>query len=327
VPVRFGLLSTARINDKVLAGLRLVDGVEALAVASRDGERARAYADARGIERAHGSYEALLADPDVDAVYISLPNALHVEWTLHALAAGKHVLCEKPLSARPEEVERVFDAARAADRHVMEAFMYRHHPQTARAVDLVRSGAIGELRLVRATFGFALGEDPTNVRLQGDLAGGGLMDVGCYCVSAARLVAGEPERVHAELVRGGVAGGVDVRCAGVMRHPGDVLSHFDCGLDHVFSDSLELVGSEASLFLDDPWHCRRPLIELRRDRDDPVERIEIPPDNPYALEVANLAAAIRGEGAPLLGRDDAVGQARTLGALYASAERGAPVAL
>jgi predicted dehydrogenase len=326
MPVRWGLLSTAAINDKLLEGVRLVADAEVVAVASRDGERARAYADARGIERAHGTYDGLLADPDVDAVYISLPNSLHVEWTLRALAAGKHVLCEKPLTARPEEVERVFDAARDAGRHVLEAFMYRHHPQTARLVELVRSGAIGELRLVRATFGFAL-DDLANVRLHGDLDGGGLMDVGCYCVSAARLVAGEPERAYAELVKGGVDGRVDVRCAGVLRHAGDVLSHFDCGLDHVFSDSLEVVGSEASLFLDDPWHCRRPAIEVRRDRDDPVERIEIPAENPYALEVANLAAAIRGEAAPLLGRDDAVGQARALGALYASAERGAPVAL
>ena len=320
--VAWGFLSTARINDKVLAGARLSDRVDVVAVASRDRGRAEAWARSNGIERAHGSYEALLEDPDVEAVYISLPNSLHVQWSIRALEAGKHVLCEKPLGRSPGEVAAAFDAADAAGRLLSEGFMYRHHPQAARLAGLVRDGAIGRLGLVRATFSFALA-DPGNVRLSGVLDGGGLMDVGCYCVSGARLLAGEPERVHAEQVLGGE--GVDVRMVATMRFPGDVLASFDCGLAHTERDELEAVGDEGSLFLDDPWHCVEPVIELRRDGG--VERIEIERANPYRLELENLSDAIRGEAEPLLGRADALGQARALEALHRSAEGGHALAL
>ena len=157
--VQWGILSTARINDKFIAGVAESQQSAVLAVASRDHVRAEHYASERGIERAYDSYEALLADPDIDAVYISLPNALHLEWTGRALEAGKHVLCEKPLSRRAADVRAAFDLAERHDRLLMEAFMYRHHPQTARLVDLVRSGAIGRLRLIRAAFSFHF-EDP-----------------------------------------------------------------------------------------------------------------------------------------------------------------------
>jgi xylose dehydrogenase (NAD/NADP) len=204
----------------------------------------------------------------------------------------------------------------------MEAFMYRHHPQTRRLRELVAEGSIGRLRLVRAAFSFAL-DEPGNVRLSARLDGGALMDVGCYCVSGARLLAGEPERVHAEQVLGG--DGVDVRLAGTLRFPGDVLALIDCGLVVAPRDELEVVGDEASLFLDDPWHALEPVIELRRDGS--VERIAVEPANSYQLELENLSDAIRGEAEPLLGRDDALGQARTIEALYRSAEEGAAVTL
>jgi predicted dehydrogenase len=192
--VRWGLLSTARINRLVLAGARESDRVDVVAVASRDRARAEEYARENGIERAYESYEALLADPDVEAVYISLPNSLHVEWSIRALQAGKHVLCEKPLSRRRAEVEEAFDVAERAGLALMEAFMYRHNPQTARLKELVEQGAIGRLRLIRATFSFPL-TDAENIRLDPALDGGGLMDVGCYCVSGSRLLAGEPREV------------------------------------------------------------------------------------------------------------------------------------
>jgi D-xylose 1-dehydrogenase (NADP+, D-xylono-1,5-lactone-forming) len=317
VGVAWGFLSTARINDKVLAGARLSDRVDVAAVASRDRGRAEAWARDNGIERAHASYEALLEDPDVEAVYISLPNSLHVQWSIRALEAGKHVLCEKPLGRSAGEVAAAFDAADAAGRLLSEGFMYRHHPQTGRLAALVRDGAIGRLGLVRAAFSFALA-DPGNVRLSGALDGGGLMDVGCYCVSGARLLAGEPERVHAEQVVGG--DGVDIRMAATMRFPGDVLASFDCGLALTGRDELEAVGDEGSLFLDDPWHCVEPVIELRRDGG--VERIEVERANPYRLELENLSDAIRGQADPLLGRADALGQARAIEALYRSADAG-----
>ena len=320
--VNWGFLSTARINRLVLAGARESDRVDVVAVASRDRERAEAYARESEIERAYASYEALLADPEVEAVYISLPNSLHVEWSIRALQAGKHVLCEKPLSRRPAEVEEAFDAAEQAGLVLMEAFMYRHNPQTARLQELVGSGAIGTLQLVRAAFSFPLA-DAANVRLNAALDGGSLMDVGCYCVSGARLLAGEPERVYGEQVVG--ESGVDVLFSGTMRFPGGVVAQFDSGLRMPNRDELEAVGDEGSVFLDDPWHCRTPVLRLRREGGD--EEISVDAADSYRLELENVSDAIRGHAAPLLEREDAVAQARAIEALYRSAEEGRPVTL
>ena len=318
--VSWGFLSTANINDKLLAGAAGSDRVDVIAVASRDSARAEAYSRERGIKRAYGSYEELLADPDVEAVYISLPNSLHVEWSIRALKAGKHVLCEKPLSRRAEDVERAFDAADRADRFLVEAFMYRHNPQTARLKELVDGGAIGRLRLVRAAFSFPLTDSP-DVRLDPALDGGGLMDVGCYCVSGVRLLAGEPEQVYGEQIVSST--GVDEVFTGTMRFSGDVLAQLDSGLVLPMRDELEAIGEEGSLFLDDPWHCKKPVIELRTDAG--TELISVEPADSYRLELENLSDAIRGEAEPLLGREDAVGQARAIEALYRSAAEGRPV--
>jgi xylose dehydrogenase (NAD/NADP) len=319
---KWGIISTAHINRLVLAGARESDQVEVGAVASRDRARAEAYAREHGIERAHGSYEALLADPEIEAVYISLPNSLHVEWSIRALEAGKHVLCEKPFDRRPDEVERAFDSAARAGRILMEAFMYRHNPQTAKVRELVDGGTIGQLRVVRSAFSFSLA-DAENVRLAADLDGGALMDVGCYCVSGSRLLAGEPKTVYGEQVVG--PSGVDVLFAATMRFPDDVVAHFDCGFVLPGRDALEVVGSEGSLFLDDPWHARKPVIEVRRE--DGVEEIALEPVDSYRLELENLSDAIHGDAEPLLGREDALGQARTIDALYRSAASGARLAL
>jgi D-xylose 1-dehydrogenase (NADP+, D-xylono-1,5-lactone-forming) len=320
--VSWGFLSTANINDKLLAGAAESDRVDVIAVASRDAARAEAYARERGIERGYGSYEELLDDPDVEAVYVSLPNSLHIEWSIRALEVGKHVLCEKPLSRRAEEVERAFDVAEQSGRLLMEAFMYRHNPQTAKLVELVGAGAIGRLRLVRASFSFPLA-DAEDVRLNPSLDGGGLMDVGCYCVSGLRLLGGEPEQVYGEQVLG--ESGVDELFTGTMRLHGEVLAQFDAGLVLPGRDELEAIGEEGSLFLDDPWHCKRPVIELRTAGG--VEEIAVEPADSYRLELENLSDAIRGEAEPLLGREDAVGQARAIEALYRSAAAGRPVSV
>jgi predicted dehydrogenase len=322
--VRWGIVSTADINEKVLAGLGGSPAVRVVAVGSRSLERAREFAAEHEIPRAHGSYEELLADPEVEAVYIPLPNGLHVEWTLAALAAGKHVLCEKPLSPRAEEVERCFDAAERAGLVLSEGFMWRHTPQAARLRSLVREGAIGELRLVRAAFSFPLDRFP-DVRWDAELEGGALLDVGCYCVSGSRfLTEAEPERVTGESVAAG--SGVDARFAGTLRFPGDVLAVFDCGFDLPPRDELEAIGRAGSLFVDDPWHSVDVGIELRR-ADGSVERIEVEHGNPYRLELEDVSAAIRGEREARLGRADAVGQARALEALLLSAAEGRPVAV
>jgi predicted dehydrogenase len=320
VAVSWGIISTADINRKVIPGAKESSKVELAAVASRDQARAEEYARTWGIERAYGSYEALLADPDVEAVYISLPNTLHCEWSIRALEAGKHVLCEKPLSRHTEEVEAAFDAAERTGRLLSEAFMYRHNPQTKRLRELVENGAIGELRLIRSTFSYSL-YDADNIRLRTDVEGGALMDVGCYCISGSRLLGGEPESVYGQAWYG--PSGTDWVFAATLRFPGDVLAVFDCGTAMPERDELEAVGSEGSLFLDDPWHCNVPVIEHRRG--DEVERIELEPADSYRLELENMSDAIRGEGELLLGREDAIGQARTLEALHESATSGKPV--
>ena len=318
-PVRWGILSTANINRHVIPPAHGSDKAALIAVASRDQSRADEYAREWEIDSAYGSYEALIDDPDVEAVYISLPNSMHIEWSIRCLEAGKHVLCEKPLDRRPGDVERAFDAAERAGRLLMEAFMYRHNPQTHQLAELVRGGAIGDLRVIRSAFSFSV-YDPENIRLRPELEGGSLMDVGCYCVSGSRLLAGEPIRVFGEAVVGET--GTDWVFAGTLRFPGDVVSLFDCGTSLPLRDELEAIGTEGSLYLDDPWHCRKPVIELRRG--DGVERLELEPVDSYELQLATFSDAVRGSAEPRLGREDAVAQARALDALLRSADSGAP---
>jgi predicted dehydrogenase len=320
--MRLGILSTADINRKVIPGAHASEKVELIAVASREQARAEAYAREWDIERAYGSYEALLADPDVEAVYIPLPNTLHREWSITSLEAGKHVICEKPFSKRPEDVQAAFDAAERTGRLLTEAFMYRHNPQTSRLVELVRDGAIGDLRVIRSTFSYSL-YDTDNIRLRTDVEGGSLMDVGCYCVSGSRLLGGEPESVFGQAYMG--PSGTDWVFTGALRFPGDVHALFDCGTSLADRDELEAIGTEGSLYLDDPWHCYEPVIELRRE--DGTERIELEPVDSYRLELENLADAVAGDAPLLLGREDALGQARAIEALFSSAESGTAVQL
>jgi len=319
---KWGLLSTARINDYIISAAHKSDRVQINAVASRDGARAEAYARDNEIPRAVGSYEELLTDPDIDAVYIPLPNSMHVEWSVRALEAGKHVLCEKPLSRRAADVEKAFSVADRTGRLLMEAFMYRHNPQTSRLKELVQSGAVGTPQLVRAAFSFNLTR-PNDIRLSAELEGGSLMDVGCYCVSGSRNLFGEPLTVFGEQVT--APSGVDKVFSGTMRMADDVLASFDSALTLTTRDELEIIGDEASLFVDDPWHCRSPGIQLRAD--DKVEEIDLDAADSYQLQLENFSDAINGRADPRLGREDAFGQARAIEALYRSADEKRPVSL
>ena len=319
-PVRWGILSTASINRAVIPPLQASPESEVVAVASREQARADGHAAEWGIPRAYDTYDALIDDPDVEAVYISLPASLHVEWSIRALEAGKHVLCEKPFARDPAAAARAFDAADAAGRLLMEAFMYRHHPQTRRLADLVAAGAVGKVGLIRATFCVPL---PAGVvQMSPELDGGALMDVGCYCVSGSRLAGGEPTSVTARQVVG--PSGVDVRLAGTLVFPGEVIAQIDCAFDLPLQQSLEIVGAEGSLRVASPWGCQSPAIEVRRGSE--TERIEIEDTDRYRLQSDNFSRAIRGLEEPLLGRVDALAQARAIAALYRSAERnGEPV--
>ncbi len=312
--LRIGLLSTAGINRRLLATRGESTAYEIVAVGSRDAARAAAYAKEWAIPRSHGSYESLLADPELDAVYIALPNALHHPWTMRALAAGKHVLCEKPFSREPALVEQAFAAAGRAGLVLMEGGMWRHNPQTKRLVELLPR--IGTLQTVRATFCFTLTETE-NVRLVPEIGGGALLDVGWYCVSAARLLLGEPERVYGERVDGPT--GIDARFAGLLR-TGDAVAHFSCGFTSR-SSSLEAIGSDGTIAAADPWLINSPGLLLDG------QPVTIEPASSYRLELENFAGAVAGTEEPLLGAAESLGQARVLDALLRSAEIGRPVSL
>ena len=318
-PLRLGLLSTARINDQIIAAAAASEDTEVVAVASRDGGRATAYAAERSIPRGYGSYQELLADDGVDAVYVSTPNGLHAPWTRLALEAGRHVLCEKPMDADPEVVDELVALAGRRGLVLTEAFMWRHLPQTKLMCDLVAQGAIGTLRLVESWFAFTLARagDP---RLDPAQQGGSLLDVGCYCVSAARLLAGEPEAVTAQAVRDATRpDGVDMRVAATLRFPGPVLATLACAFDLPERAGIRVVGSEATLEVDDPWFGVLPSIRIRAP-DGTVESVEAARADPYRLQLQDFAGAIAGHHAPRVGREEAVGQARTLQALLSAME-------
>ena len=324
-PVRWGLLSTAQVNGAILHAARgeAAGSAVVVAVGSRDPARARAYADGWQIPRGHGSYEALVSDPEVDAVYVSTPNGRHVEDALRAVGEGKHVLVEKPFGRRPGEVAEVVAAAERAGVVLAEGFMYRHHPQTRRLVELVRDGAVGRLREIRARFEFPL-DRPGDHRWLRALDGGALMDLGSYCVHAARTVAGEePVEAAGRLEPGGDE--VDAAFAGRLRFPSGLEAKFDCSLVGGPAHRLEVAGEGGALVVADPWHCWAPGIELRRDG--AVEGIAVAPASHYALELADMARAIRTGARPLVDGRDALGQAHALAALYRSAEEegGRPV--
>lgn len=273
--LRWGLLSTANINRSLIPPLQASKRSRLLAVASRDQAKAEAYARQWNIPRAHSSYEALLTDPAIDAIYISLPNSLHAEWTIRAVEAGKHVLCEKPLAISLAEVDAITTAAQTHGKIVAEAFMYRHHPMTMKVKELIASGAIGELRSVRGAFTFNIGNSPENVRLNPGLGGGSVWDIGCYPVSYTRFVIGsEPQEVFGWQVTG--ASGVDEVFTGQMRFPG-VLAQFDCGFRSSYRTHMEFVGSQGTIDVPAPFKPEGvSKIVLRRGDEGQILRIRGP---------------------------------------------------
>lgn len=326
-PLRWGILGTGRVTRWLVQALRASERNEAVAVASRDAERAAAFAREWDIPRALHGYSALVEDGGLDVVYNALPNHLHAGWTIAAARAGKHVLCEKPLALAVDDVDRMAAAAGEGGVVVAEAFMYRHHPQTAKVRELVRSGAIGTLGLVRGSFTFALSR-PEDVRLDPALGGGCLWDVGCYPVSYARLLAGaEPAEVMGWAVRGPT--GVDEAFTGHMRFaagPGqpDVLAQFDCGFRMPYRTHVEAVGSEGVIAIARPY---RPLPRetVTVTRGDEVTTVDVEGPEPYRGEVEDMADAVLLGRAPRVGLDDSRGNVAALVALLRSAEEGRPV--
>ncbi|MGE3268919.1 MAG: Gfo/Idh/MocA family protein [Chloroflexota bacterium] len=329
-PFRWGILSAANIaRRRFVPGVLASDLGKVAAVAAREGDRAQAFAADHGIPRAYGSYEELLADSEIDGVYIGLPNALHTEWTVKAAAAGKHVLCEKPLSRRVSDVEQMVQACSAAGVLLMEAFMYRHHPQHARVRELLATGEIGEPALVHATFTYAMPDARRglpDVRVQAVLDGGAFMDVGCYALNAARyLFDAEPTEVTA-LQRSDPQLNVDTGFAAVARFPGDRLALIDGSFDAASTQRYEVTGFAGSIVLERAFQpeTNPSQIIVRSGGEQRIE--EIPGADQYGREADHFVRSVRA-GRLLPPAEDGLAQARALEALYQSAETGRAVRL
>ncbi len=322
-PFRWGLLGTARINRSIIPPLRESSRHALVAVASRDQERGEAYAREWGIPRTHRSYETLIDDPEIDAIYNPLPNALHAAWTIRAVRAGKHVLCEKPLATTVADVDAIAREAKAAGVVVTEAFMYRHHPQTLRLKALVQDRAIGKLRLIRSAFTFQLTRTG-DVRWEPALGGGSLWDVGCYPISIARLLAGvEPQEVFGRSRQG--AEDVDEAFTGQLAL-GEVVAQFDAGFRAPLRTHLEVVGTEGVITVAAPFKPG-PGAHLLLSRGEATEMIAVDEQPLYIGELDDLADAATLGREPRVTLADSRGNVATIVALYESARTGRPVAV
>ena len=324
-PLRWGILSTGRIAGVFAQGVAASKTGRVVAVGSRTAESARAFAATHGVGRAHGSYEALLADPEVDAVYVATPHPQHVEWVVKAAAAGKHILCEKPMGLNHAEGVAMVGAARTHGVVLMEAFMYRCHPQTAKIVELIRSGALGEIGLVQAAFSFKTDYDPASRLWANDAGGGGILDVGCYTVSMARLVAGaaagKPFLDPVAVTGAGVLhpeSGVDVYAAATLTFSNHVIAQVSTGVGLTQESVVRIYGTGGWLLVPSPWVINRDggasKLLLHRPGAAAPEEIVIEGAPLYALEADAFAAAVRAglRDVPQMSTDDTLGNLATL---------------
>lgn len=321
--MRFGILSTAGIGTEHVVPAIQSSEHETAAIASRDGDRAASVAADLDIDRSYGSYEALLADESLDAVYNPLPNALHAEWTRKAADAGLHVLCEKPLTPDADSADALFDYCEDRGVTLMEAFMYRFHPRTERALEIL-DAELGDIRYVDATFTFRLDAE-YDIRTDPDLAGGSLMDVGCYAVNAARTFLGEPERAYAHSADTHDSG-VDTQLAGTLEYDDGVSAHVTGGFDSPVTQYYHVLTTDGWLEARTAFNAsvdERVSLTWSRDGEERTETFE--PASQYRLEVAGFADAVESGTTPRIDRQDTVGNMRAIDALYASAEQGEPV--
>lgn len=336
--LRWGLLSTARANEALLQS---DPGRERfVAVASRDRRRAERYARDHELAHAYGSYDAMLRSDLVDAVYISVPNSCHIEWSLRALSASKHVLCEKPFSSDPDDVARCFDEAERRGLVCAEALMWRHHPQVHYVRELLDANGIGRPQAIHAEFFPGAALAPGDIRHRSDLGGGALFDLGCYCVDGLRtLAAAEPielvglatsipggrfPHAYMDSWAGGTGGeredDVDYGYAGVLRFPDGVLGTFQCGFFGPDRQALSVVGTEGSIEIHDPWHARGANVTYRRGSRTERRTVGLGVDA-YELELLDVEAAAAGMGPQLLAREQTVAQAAALGELLLASRR------
>ena len=295
-PLRIGILSTANIARSFVKGVSPSKTVTVSAVASRDAAKAEQFAAETGIPRHLGSYEALLADGEIDAIYNPLPNGLHAEWSIRALEAGKHVLCEKPLAVTAAEARAMFDTARSRGLHVVEGYPFRSQQQTLKLQELLDEGAIGAPRLIHASFGFTLKEGP-NIRLESNLGGGALMDVGSYTVSLARMIAQErPKRVNA--LAQWTEAGVDRTLVATIEFSGGLLAQIGCSFGTALHRQALIVGTDGVIqttFFNHPSPIAPPLLQLKRGKGPEAiwESLAVPAMNGFMAEAEAFERLIR----------------------------------
>lgn len=319
-PVRWGVLSTAKIGVRaVIPAIAAASNAQLVAIASRDMARARALAANYPGARALDSYEALLRDSEIEAVYIPLPNSMHVEWTIRALEAGKHVLCEKPLGITPEEVERIRVASEQADRWVMEAFMYRFHPHIRWTLEQIAAGRIGAVRLVRSAFVFDLHSRPNDIRLQGALGGGSLMDVGCYPLNFCRAVFGGPPREVAARVIVPPGGEVELSMGAVLDFGDGRMGLIDSSFTLPRACSAEIVGERGRIMLPAPYTPGHAETVVCIETDEETLERRFAGIDQYVLEIEGFSGSIRHGAAPFISLQDSLEQSQSIEGIYAAA--------
>lgn len=330
--IRWGIISTANIaRGAVIPAIKASRNGVVYAVASRDLSRAQAFADELGIEKAYGSYEELLADPNVDAIYNPLPNDGHVPWSIAAAKAKKPTLCEKPLALDAAQAQEAVDAFKAEDVLLAEAFMYRYHPQHQQVRDLIANGTLGKLTIINASFTYAMSfEEEANVRLKPGMGGGGLLDIGCYCVNVIRMMAGEePDSVSGHVTIGEKSG-VDEAFVGTLHFPSGILASFDCGMRGFSRHRYTVVGSAGAVTVTAafrPDTDPNPRIELMTDSNPTTEIIPVPDINQYQLMVEDFGDAVREGRKMTYDPAESIQNMRVLDALMKSAKDGVVVKL
>ena len=315
--VRWGILSTANIGRKaMIPALQASAMAEVTAIASRDADRARQFADELGIPKAYGGYQTLLDDPEIDAIYNPLPNHLHKPRSIQAAEAGKHVLCEKPLALTTQECEEMFAAAEANQVLLMESFMYRHHPRIQAAARMVHAGDLGEIKTIESAFTFRL-RDKDDIRYQAEMGGGAVMDVGCYCINLSRLIAGrEPQAVQARATWSD--SGVDQQLVGVLDFGEGLLAHFDCGFNQSRRQRAIIAGSERFMVLRDVFVPGIKPTQIHVVEDDDTQVHSFEGVDEYRLIAEDFMRTIE-KSEPPTRPSDAVGNLRVILALLESA--------
>lgn len=310
--LKWGIIGTGKIAQRFAFDLKNSDKLSIVAVASRSISKAKEFAEKYEISKFYGSYEDLLLDNEVQVVYISLPNHLHAEWSMKCAKAGKHILCEKPITTNAGQLEKVLEVVKKYDVFFMEAFMYRCHPQWKVVKKIIADGVIGDIKIIKSSFAYNMGLDLANIRLSNIAAGGGLMDVGCYCVSFSRFIA-EEEPIKSNCVGHiGNESRVDQQAAGILKFPSGIVASFECGTQVDIQNSAKIYGSKGSISIENPWSASKGStnIIVTTDREE-IITIESN-EELYTEEALNVAKFLDDRQSPAMCWNDSIGQMNTM---------------